>query len=42
MKTISIGPAAQIAAVLALVGALLAVIAANAPGLRRYLNVRSM
>jgi hypothetical protein len=42
VKEIRISPAAQLAILGALVAALVALVAAEAPELRRYLSIRSM
>jgi uncharacterized protein DUF6893 len=39
---LKISPTAQIVALLAVLGAILAIIAAEAPEIRRYLSIRSM
>ena len=42
MKTIHISPAAQAIGLLALIGAIVAVVLAQMPEIQRYLKVRSM
>ena len=42
MKEVKITPTAQLVIVLAILGAIAAAIAAEAPELRRYLSIRSM
>jgi hypothetical protein len=42
MKTIHLTPAMQLAGVLALVGAIIAMVLAQMPEIQRYLKVRAM
>ena len=42
MKEVKVTPTAQLVALLAVLGAILALIAAEAPEIRRYLSIRSM
>ena len=42
MNEIKISPTMQLVALLAVLGAIVALIAAEAPELRRYLSIRSM
>jgi uncharacterized protein DUF6893 len=42
MKEVKVPPTAQLVALLAVLGAILALIAAEAPEIRRYLSIRSM
>jgi hypothetical protein len=42
MKDVHVSPTAQLVALLAVLGAILALIAAEAPEIRRYLSIRSM
>jgi hypothetical protein len=42
MNEIKISPTAQLVAVLAVLGAIAAILAAEAPELRRYFSIRSM
>jgi hypothetical protein len=42
VKEVKVTPTAQLVALLAIVGAIAALIAAEAPEIRRYLSIRSM
>ena len=42
MKEVKVTPTAQLVVLLAILGALAALIAAEAPEIRRYLSIRSM
>ena len=42
MSEIKVSPTAQLVALLAIVGGIVALIAAEAPEIRRYLSIRSM
>ena len=42
MKEVKVTPNAQLVALLAILGAIAALIAAEAPEIRRYLSIRSM
>ena len=42
MKEVKVTPTAQLVALLAILGAIAALIAAEAPEIRRYLAIRSM
>ena len=42
MKEVKVTPTAQLVALLAILGAIAAIIAAEAPEIRRYLSIRSM
>ena len=42
MKEVKVTPTAQLVALLAILGAIAALIAAEAPEIRRYLSIRSM
>ena len=42
MKEVKVSPTAQLVALLAILGAIAALIAAEAPEIRRYLSIRSM
>jgi len=42
VKEVKVTPTAQLAIVLAILGAIAAIIAAEAPEIRRYLSIRSM
>jgi hypothetical protein len=42
VKEVKVTPTAQLVALLAILGAIAAIIAAEAPEIRRYLSIRSM
>jgi hypothetical protein len=42
VKEVKVTPTAQLIALLAILGAIAAIIAAEAPEIRRYLSIRSM
>ena len=42
MNEVKVSPTAQLVALLAILGAIAALIAAEAPEIRRYLSIRSM
>jgi hypothetical protein len=42
VKEVKVTPTAQLVALLAILGAIVAIIAAEAPEIRRYLSIRSM